>query len=303
MSRTPIRKAFVTGVRLIDGLLTFGKGQRVGLMAGSGVGKSTLMGMIARNSQADVNVIALIGERGREVREFIEDVLGPEGLARSVVVVVTSDRPPVLQVRGAFVAATIADWFRAKGKDVLFFMDSVTRLAMAQRQIGLSAGEPPTTKGYTPSVFSLLPRLLERAGASEAGTITGIYTVLIDGDDIQDPIGDAVRSIVDGHIVLTRKLAVHGQYPSVDVLQSISRVARAVTTPQHRELAQRFRGHLAVWTENEELIRLGAYKTGSSPQVDAAVSRIDAIRGFLMQDVAERTSLEQAQAGMASVVK
>jgi flagellum-specific ATP synthase len=261
------------------------------------------MGMIARNSQADLNVIALIGERGREVREFIEEVLGPEGLARSVVVVVTSDRPPVLQVRGAFVAATIADWFRDQGRDVLFFMDSVTRLAMAQRQIGLAAGEPPTTKGYTPSVFALLPRLLERAGAAEKGTITGIYTVLIDGDDIQDPIGDAVRSIVDGHIVLTRKLAVHGQYPAVDVLQSISRVARAVTTPAHRELAQRFRGHLAVWSENEELIRLGAYKNGTSPQVDAAIARIDAIRGFLMQDVAERTSLETAQQGMAAVVK
>lgn len=303
MSRAPIRSPFVTGVRLLDGLLTFGKGQRVGLMAGSGVGKSTLMGMIARNSQADINVIALIGERGREVREFIEDVLGPEGMARSVVVVVTSDKPPVLQVRGAFVAATIADWFREQGQDVLFFMDSVTRLAMAQRQIGLAAGEPPTTKGYTPSVFSLLPRLLERAGASESGTITGIYTVLIDGDDIQDPIGDAVRSIVDGHIVLTRKLAVHGQYPSVDVLQSISRVARAVTNQAHRDLAQRFRGLLAVWSENEELIRLGAYKAGSSPQVDAAVARIEAIRAFLMQDVAERTTLEQAQAGMAAVVK
>jgi flagellum-specific ATP synthase len=261
------------------------------------------MGMIARNSMADINVIALVGERGREVREFIEDVLGPEGLARSVVVVVTSDRPPVLQVRGAFVAATIADWFRAQGRDVLFFMDSVTRLAMAQRQIGLAAGEPPTTKGYTPSVFSLLPRLLERAGAGETGTITGIYTVLIDGDDIQDAIGDAVRGIVDGHIVLTRKLAVHGQYPAVDVLQSISRVMRAVTTPAHREVAQKLRGLMAVWAENEELIRLGAYKTGSSPQVDAAVARIDAIRAFLMQDTQERTTLEQAIAGMAAVVK
>lgn len=303
MDREPIRRAFVTGVRLLDGLLTFGKGQRVGLMAGSGVGKSTLMGMIARNSMADINVIALVGERGREVREFIEDVLGPEGLARSVVVVVTSDRPPVLQVRGAFVAATIADWFRAQGRDVLFFMDSVTRLAMAQRQIGLAAGEPPTTKGYTPSVFTLLPRLLERAGAGESGTITGIYTVLIDGDDIQDPIGDAVRGIVDGHIVLTRKLAVHGQYPAVDVLQSISRVMRAVTTPSHREVAQKLRGLMAVWSENEELIRLGAYKAGSSPQVDAAVARIDAIRAFLMQDTQERTTLEQAIAGMAAVVK
>jgi flagellum-specific ATP synthase len=303
LSRAPIRKPFVTGVRLLDGLLTFGKGQRVGLMAGSGVGKSTLMGMIARNSLADINVIALIGERGREVREFLEDVLGPEGMARSVVVVVTSDKPPVLQVRGAFVAATIADWFRAQGKDVLFFMDSVTRLAMAQRQIGLAAGEPPTTKGYTPSVFSLLPRLLERAGASEHGTITGIYTVLIDGDDLQDPIGDAVRGIVDGHIVLTRKLAVHGQYPAVDVLQSISRVMRSVITPQHRELAQKLRGLMAVWAENEELIRLGAYKAGASAQVDTAIARIDGIRAFLMQDTKERTTLEQAVAGIVAAIK
>ena len=303
MTRTPIRRPFITGVRLLDGLLTFGKGQRVGLMAGSGVGKSTLMGMIARNSLADINVIALIGERGREVREFIEDVLGPEGLSRSVVVVVTSDKPPVLQVRGAFVAATIADWFRAQGRDVLFFMDSITRLAMAQRQIGLSAGEPPTTKGYTPSVFAILPKLLERAGASDQGTITGIYTVLIDGDDIQDPIGDAVRSIVDGHIVLSRKLAIHGQYPSVDALQSISRVMRAVTTPQHRDIAQRFRNLMAVWAENEELIRLGAYKAGASAQVDAAIAKIEAVRGFLCQDVADRTTLEQAIAGMEKVIK
>ena len=303
MSREPIRKPFVTGVRLLDGMLTFGRGQRVGLMAGSGVGKSTLMGMIARNSQADVNVIALIGERGREVREFIEDVLGEAGLARSVVVVVTSDKPPVLQVRGAFVAATLADWFRAQRKDVLFFMDSITRLAMAQRQIGLSAGEPPTTKGYTPSVFALLPRLLERAGASNDGTITGIYTVLIDGDDIQDPIGDAVRSIVDGHIVLSRKLAVHGQYPAVDVLQSVSRVMRVVTTPQHREAYAKLRSLMAVWAENEELIRLGAYKTGASPQVDAAIARIEAIRSFLIQDTEDRTTLEQAISGMQAVVR
>lgn len=302
MSREPIRKPFVTGVRLLDGMLTFGRGQRVGLMAGSGVGKSTLMGMIARNSQADVNVIALIGERGREVREFIEDVLGEAGLARSVVVVVTSDKPPVLQVRGAFVAATLADWFRAQQRDVLFFMDSITRLAMAQRQIGLSAGEPPTTKGYTPSVFAILPRLLERAGASGDGTITGIYTVLIDGDDIQDPIGDAVRSIVDGHIVLSRKLAVHGQYPAVDVLQSVSRVMRVVTTPQHREIYARLRSLMAVWAENEELIRLGAYKTGASPQVDAAIARVDAVRNFLIQDTAERTTLDQAVAGMVQAV-
>jgi len=284
MARAVIRTSLPTGVKVIDGLLTFGRGQRIGLMAGSGVGKSTLMGMIARRSAADVNVIALIGERGREVREFIEDVLGEEGLARSVVVVVTSDQSPVLQVRGAFLAATIADWFRDQGRDVMFFMDSCTRLAMAQRQIGLSVGEPPTTKGYTPSVFALLPRLLERAGpGARAGSITAIYTVLIDGDDIHDPIGDAVRGIVDGHVVLSRRIAAHGRFPAVDVLQSISRVMPAVTRPAHLELARRARELLATYEENEELIRLGAYKAGGSAAVDQAIARIDGLRRFLTQ--------------------
>lgn len=304
LERSVIRKPLVTGVRVIDGLLTFGNGQRVGLMAGSGVGKSTLMGMIARRSAADINVIALIGERGREVREFIEDVLGPEGLARSVLVVVTSDRSPVLQVRGAFVAATIADWFRDQGNSVMFFMDSVTRLAMAQRQIGLAAGEPPTTKGYTPSVFGLLPRLLERAGPGAAeGSVTAIYTVLIDGDDLQDPIGDAVRGIVDGHVVLSRKIAAHGQYPAVDVLHSISRVMPAVVTPRHMELQRRVRSLLATWSENEELIRLGAYRSGSSASVDAAIARIEAIRAFLSQKVGDVAALEQTLAAMESIAK
>ena len=227
------------------------------------------------------------------MREFIEDVLGEDGLSRSVVVCVTSDRSPVLQVRGAFVAATIADWFRDQGHDVMFFMDSVTRLAMAQRQIGLAAGEPPTTRGYTPSVFGLLPRLLERAGPGEGvGTVTALYTVLIDGDDLQDPIGDAVRGIVDGHVVLSRKIATHGQYPAVDVLQSISRVMPAVTTPRHQEVARRLRGLMATWAENEELVRLGAYRAGASPAVDAAIARIDSIRALLGQKVEEMTPLE-----------
>jgi flagellum-specific ATP synthase len=260
--------------------------------------------MIARRSAADINVIALIGERGREVREFVEEVLGPEGLARSVLVVVTSDRSPVLQVRGAFVAATIADWFRDQGSSVMFFMDSVTRLAMAQRQIGLAAGEPPTTKGYTPSVFGLLPRLLERAGPGTGdGSVTAIYTVLIDGDDLQDPIGDAVRGIVDGHVVLSRKIAAHGQYPAVDVLQSISRVMPSVVSAKHQEVARRVRSLMATWSENEELIRLGAYRAGSNAGVDAAIARIDGIRSFLSQKVGESATLDQSLAAMESILK
>lgn len=305
LQRAVIRTALPTGVRVLDGLLTFGKGQRVGLMAGSGVGKSTLMGTIARRSAADVNVIALIGERGREVREFVEEVLGPEGLARSVLVVVTSDRSPVLQVRGAFLAATIADSFRDAGLDVMFFMDSVTRLAMAQRQIGLAAGEPPTTRGYTPSVFGLLPRLIERAGPGAGrGSVTAIYTVLVDGDDVTgDPIGDAVRGIVDGHVVLSRRLASHGQYPAVDVLSSVSRVMDLVIGDRHRIAARRMRALLATWHENEELIRLGAYKAGSNAGVDAAIQRIDAIRGWLGQGPGEGIPFEQTLTTMDSVCR
>ncbi len=304
LARAVIRTALPTGVRVLDGLLTFGRGQRVGLMAGSGVGKSTLMGMIARRSAADVNVIALIGERGREVREFVEETLGTEGLERSVLVVVTSDRSPVLQVRGAFVAATIADWFRDQGKSVMFFMDSVTRLAMAQRQIGLAAGEPPTTKGYTPSVFGLLPRLLERAGAGSGnGSVTAIYTVLIDGDDLQDPIGDAVRGIVDGHVVLSRKIASHGQYPAIDVLQSISRVMPAVAAPKHMDLAKKVRSILATWSENEELIRLGAYRQGSNAAVDDAIARIEAIRAFMGQKVADAVSFDDTLRALEVLTK
>lgn len=302
LRRGLIRKPLQTGVRVLDGLLTLGHGQRVGLMAGSGVGKSTLLGMIARRASTGINVIALIGERGREVREFLEDVLGPEGLARSVVIVVTSDQAPVLQVRGAFVAATIADWFRDEGLDVMFFMDSATRLAMAQRQIGLAAGEPPTTKGYTPSVFGLLPRLMERAGHGvSTGSVTALYTVLIDGDDLQDPIGDAVRGIVDGHIVLSRRIASHGMFPAVDVLQSLSRVMPLVTTQAHRDLAGKVRSLLATWSENEELIRLGAYRPGSNAGVDAAISRIDGIRKFCTQGVSEATSLADTTAMMSII--
>lgn len=305
MARSLIRTPLPTGVRVLDGFLTFGRGQRVGLMAGSGVGKSTLLGAIARRSAAQVNVIALIGERGREVREFVDDVLGPEGLARSVVVVVTSDRSPVLQVRGAFLAATIADWFRDEGMDVMMFVDSITRLGMAQRQIGLAAGEPPTTRGYTPSVFGLLPKLIERAGpGAGTGSITAIYTVLVDGDDITgDPIGDAVRGIVDGHVVLSRKLASHGHFPAVDVLGSISRVMDAVVPARHRETARKVRGVLATWQENEELIRLGAYKAGSNAAVDQAIARIDGIRAFLQQGPHEAATVDATLAGLEGLCR
>ncbi len=305
MSRGLIRSPLYTGVRVLDGMLTFGRGQRMALMSGSGVGKSTLMGMIARSSQADINVIALIGERGREVREFVEEVLGPAGLARSVVIVVTSDCSPVLQVRGAFAAASVADWFRDQGRDVMFFMDSATRLAMAQRQIGLAAGEPPTTKGYTPSVFALLPRLMERAGPGEgtAGSVTAIYTVLVDGDDIHDPVGDAVRGIVDGHVVLSRKIASHGLFPPVDVLQSLSRVMPTVVSPAHLDLVSKVRALMATWSENEELIRLGAYRMGSNAAVDAAVVRIEPLKAVFAQAAVERTGIDEVLRRLQDVLK
>ncbi|MBM4390365.1 MAG: FliI/YscN family ATPase [Deltaproteobacteria bacterium] len=304
LARALVREPLPTGVRVIDGLLTFGRGQRVGLMAGSGVGKSTLMGMIARRSAAAVNVIALIGERGREVREFLEDVLGPDGLRRSVVVVVTSDKAPVLQLRGAFLAMTIAEHFRDQGADVMMMVDSVTRLAMAQRQIGLAVGEPPTTRGYTPSCFALLPRLLERAGPADRGSITALYTVLVDGDDVEaDPVGDAVRGVVDGHVVLSRRIAAEGRFPAVNVLQSISRVQQVVVTPRHYELSRKVRAVLAAWNQNEELVRLGAYKAGSSPVVDDAIARIPRIHAWLTQPVEEATGYEAVLQGMDGVVK
>jgi flagellum-specific ATP synthase len=288
LNRKPIRSPLDLGVRSINGVLTIGQGQRVGIMAGSGVGKSVLLGMMARNTKADVNVIALIGERGREVREFIENDLGPEGMKRSVVVVVTSDQSPLLRMRGAYVATAIAEFFSAQGKNVLLMMDSVTRFSMAQREIGLSTGEPPASKGYTPSVFSTLPKLLERAGSFEReGSITGLYTVLVEGDDMDDPISDAVRSIVDGHIVLSRKLSQKGHFPAIDILQSASRVMRAVTTPEHQKLAQKFRENLATYREAEDLINIGAYKPGSNPRIDKAVKLIDGLNDFLKQSVTE----------------
>lgn len=306
MKRSIVDSPLETGVRVIDGLLTLGRGQRVGIMAGSGVGKSTLMGMLARSSQAQVNVICLLGERGREVREFIERELGPEGLARSVVVVVTSDKSPVLQVKGALCALTIAEFFRDQGQDVLLMMDSVTRFAMAQRQIGLAAGEPPTRGGYTPSVFAMLPRLLERAGPGDqeiGGSITAICTVLVEGDDVHDPIGDAVRGIVDGHIVLSRKLASKGHYPAVDVLGSVSRVQPAVVSAEHLACAQGMRRLLSDYTDNEELRRLGAYVKGSDPAVDQAFEKKPHLDLFLRQQVGELTECSKSVAFMQALLR
>ncbi|MDX1548355.1 MAG: FliI/YscN family ATPase [Rhodothermales bacterium] len=276
-----------TGLRAIDALLTLGRGQRVGIFAGSGVGKSTLLGMLARNMRADVNVIALIGERGREVREFVVDTLGEEGLRRSVVIAVTGDQAAMSRVKGAAVAVAVAEYVRDRGKDVLLMMDSVTRVAMAQREIGLAVGEPPTTRGYTPSVFALLPRLLERAGPGARGTITGLFTVLVDGDDMDEPVADAVRGILDGHIVLSRTLAHAGHFPAIDVLQSVSRVMPRVTTPEARALADEARGLLAAYARAEDLLRVGAYERGSNPETDRAVALHEALTAFLRQSVDE----------------
>lgn len=290
MKRHLIEAPMPTGVRALDGMLSIGTGQRVAVMAGSGVGKSTLMGMVARNAQADINVVALIGERGREVREFLERDLGPEGLARSVIVLATSDASPVMQVKAMSAALAVAEHFRDEGKRVLMMVDSLTRLAMAQRQIGLSAGEPPTTKGYTPSVFSMMPRLLERAGPGAGeGSITGLFTVLVEGDDMDDPVADTVRGIVDGHIVLSRKLASHGHYPAIDILQSVSRTMPATVTPEQVAWANRLRALIATYRENEELIRLGAYKPGTDPEVDAAIQANPGINAFLRQTVSDAT--------------
>lgn len=284
MQRSIINKPLHTGVRVVDSLVTIGMGQRMSILAGSGVGKSTLLGMFARHVHVDANVVCLVGERGREVREFVEHNLGPEGLARSVVVVATSEESPALQVKAPFVATAIAESLRDQGKNVLLMVDSLTRLALAQRQIGLAAGEPPATRGFTPSVFALLPRLLERAGPGPSGaSITGLYTVLVEGDDIHDPIGDAVRGIVDGHIVLSRKLASHNHFPAVDVLGSLSRLMDRIISPEHHRIAAKARDLLATWDENEELIRLGAYKKGSSPQVDEAIERMPALIRVLRQ--------------------
>ncbi|MDZ7373503.1 MAG: flagellar protein export ATPase FliI [candidate division KSB1 bacterium] len=293
LERRRIQEILATGIRAIDGLLTCGKGQRMGIFAGSGVGKSVLLGMIARNTSADVNVIALVGERGREVREFIERDLGEEGLRRSVVVAVTSDEAPLLRVKGAFVATTIAEYFRDQGYDVLLMMDSLTRVAMAQREIGLAIGEPPTSKGYTPSTFSLLPRLLERAGNSSRGSITGLYTVLVEGDDLSDPVADTARAILDGHIVLNRRLANQNHYPAVDPLQSVSRVMSDVVDPNHLEAARIITSLLATYREAEDLINIGAYARGSNPEIDRAIEMMPLINDFLRQSVADRGEFQE----------
>ncbi|KLU60376.1 putative ATP synthase YscN [Peptococcaceae bacterium CEB3] len=287
--RPRIRESLSVGVRAIDGLLTIGRGQRIGIFSGSGVGKSTLLGMMARNTTAGVNVIGLVGERGRELREFIEKDLGPEGLRRSVVVVATSDQPALVRLKAAFTATAVAEYFRDQGEDVLLMMDSVTRFAMAQREVGLTAGEPPATRGYPPSVFALLPKLLERAGMSERGSITGIYTVLVDGDDHNEPVADAVRGILDGHIVLTRELAGQNHYPAIDVLQSVSRVMPDVADKEHKELAAAVREHLAVYEHAKDLIDIGAYVGGSNPRLDAAIGYNEGIRKFLRQGTDERS--------------
>ena len=294
LSRGRVDAPLGLGVRALDTLVPAGRGQRFGIFAGSGVGKSSLLSMIARGTSADVSVLALVGERGREVREFLEDDLGPEGLARSVVVVATSDEAPVLRLRAAFTATTVAESFRDLGADCVLMMDSLTRVAMAQREIGLSVGEPPATRGYPPSVFALMPRLLERAGPGVIGSITGIYTVLVDGDDHNEPLADAARSILDGHLVLTRKLATAGHFPSIDVLESISRVASAVTTPGQKAAATEVRRLMAAYRDARDLIEIGAYAAGSNPDVDRAVAMMPAINAFLRQEVGDVTSAAES---------
>ncbi len=304
LSRTMIEEPLDLGVRAINGLLTCGKGQRMGIMAGSGVGKSVLLGMMARNTTADVNVIALIGERGREVREFIERDLGPEGLKRSIVIVATSDSSALIRTRASFLAATIAEYFRDLGSDVLLMMDSVTRFCMAQREIGLSLGEPPASKGYTPSVFAQLPRLLERAGTGANGkSITGLYTVLVDGDDMDEPIADAARSILDGHIVLSRKLAQQNHFPAIDVLASASRVMPAVTSDEQRSWAGQVKEWMAIYKQAEDIINIGAYAKGSNPKIDQAISVQERIQGFLRQKVAESADFSECLGLLHGIVR
>ncbi len=299
--RPRIREPLNMGVRAIDGLLTLGRGQRMGIFAGSGVGKSTLLGMIARNTEADVNVIALVGERGRELRDFMEKDLGEEGFSHSVIVVATSDQPALVRFKAAFTATAIAEYFRDEGKNVLFMMDSVTRFAMAQREIGLTVGEPPATRGYPPSVFALLPKLLERVGMSEKGSITGIYSVLVDGDDHNEPIADAVRGILDGHVVLSRELASKNHYPSIDILQSVSRLMSDVADPQIKAMAGNIREHLAVYYDAKDLIDIGAYVKGSNLKIDQAVSHIDRIQEFLCQKVNEEFTFSEMKEAMKKI--
>ena len=302
LTRQPISQPLVTGVRAIDGLLTVGKGQRIGIFSGSGVGKSVLLGSLARNARSDISVIGLVGERGREVQEFIERDLGPEGLKRSVVVVATSDQPALVRMKAAWVATTIAEHFRSQGADVIFMMDSVTRFAMAQREVGLAIGEPPASKGYTPSVFSLLPKLLERAGTSVNGSITGFYTVLVEGDDFNEPISDSVRSILDGHISLSRDLAARNHYPAVDVLRSISRVMPYVTTVEHRRYAAEMRKLMATYEKARDLVNIGAYVHGSDPEIDASLAALPKINAFLQQSPEEATPFDQVETMLADAV-
>lgn len=298
MTRPRIDTVMELGVRAIDGLMTFGKGQRMGIFAGSGVGKSTLLGMIARNVKADVNVIALVGERGREVVEFMERDLGEEGLKRSVLVIATSDQPAMMRLKCPLTATAIAEYFAAQGKDVLLMMDSLTRFAMAQREVGLSTGEAPIARGYTPSIYTSLPKLLERAGKFETGSITGLYTVLVEGDDANEPISDTVRSIIDGHIMLSRKLAMKNQYPAIDVLASLSRLMNDIVSDEHKEVANKLRNLLSVYTSNQDLILIGAYKSGSNPELDEAISKINAINNFLKQRVDEKSTMEETIAAL-----
>lgn len=303
LSRERITEPLALGIRSIDGVLTCGKGQRVGIFSGSGVGKSVLLGDIANSSEAAVNVVALVGERGREVREFLEEDLGPEGLANSVVVVATSDSPPIQRVKAAFVAVTIAEYFRDKAESVLFMMDSLTRFAQAQREIGLAAGEPPATKGYCPSVFSLMPRLIERLGCAENGSITGILTILVENDDLADPVADSARSLLDGHIVLSRKLADRGHYPAVDILQSISRLMPAVTNAEHKAAAQKLKEIYATYIDAEDLINIGAFSPGSNRRIDGAISLIDRINDFLIQPTRQRTSFGETHQRLTAITR
>ena len=301
LKRVIIDTVLPLGVKAVDGLLTIGKGQRIGIFAGSGVGKSTLMGMFARNTKADINVIALIGERGREVREFIERDLGEEGMKRSVVVVATSDKPALIRKKAAMTATAIAEYFRDQGRDVLLMMDSLTRFSMAQREIGLATGEPPVTRGYPPSMYSEMPKLLERAGNSDKGSITGLYTVLVDGDDFNEPITDTARSILDGHIVLSRKIAQKNHYPAIDVLASISRCMSQIVDKPQKELAGRLKNVMATYSESEDLINIGAYKAGSNKNIDFAISKIDAVNEFLMQATDSKMSYEDEMAALKAV--
>ena len=302
LERAPIRTPLDLGIRALNAMLTCGRGQRLGIFAGSGVGKSALLGMIARSTRAQVNVIALIGERGREVREFIERDLGPEGLARSVVIVATSDQPPLVRIRGAFLATAIAEYFRDAGLDVMLMMDSLTRLAMAQREVGLSIGEPPSARGYTPSVFAILPRLIERAGATARSAITALYTVLVEGDDMNEPVADTARSLLDGHVVLSRALANQGHYPAIDVLRSISRLMNDIVPSPQLARANKVRSWLSTYRDAEDLINIGAYTAGSNPRIDEAVAKIEAVQAFLRQGLHERSTLEESAAALAQLV-